>query len=238
MKKSTQEIVRRTRGRDTANIDGAGNALDNVITGNSGNNILAGLEGNDTLDGGAGADTMLGGAGNDTYVVDNAGDAVIENANEGTDTVQSGVTYALSANVENLTLTGTAAINGTGNDLDNVITGNGGNNILDGGTGADTMAGGAGNDTYMVDNAGDTVTEGGGQGTDTVVSPFDYTLGANVENLTLTSVAINGTGNGLDNVLAGNGNDNTLTGLAGNDTLDGGAGALVEAANDPMPLAA
>ena len=72
------------------------------------------------LDGGAGADTMSGGAGNDTYVVDDAGDVVTEAAGEGTDTVRARVSYTLGANVENLTLTGTGAINGTGNALDNV----------------------------------------------------------------------------------------------------------------------
>ena len=69
---------------------------------------------------------MRGGPGNDTYLVDNTGDVVTENSNEGTDTVQSSITYTLGANVENLTLTGTAAINGTGNALDNVLFGNSG----------------------------------------------------------------------------------------------------------------
>ena len=184
-----------------------------------------GGDGNDTLDGGLDADSMTGGTGDDGYVVDNAGDAVIENSDEGTDLVQSSITYTIGDNIENLTLTGTANINGTSNELNNTLTGNGGNNILDGGAGADTMAGGAGNDTYILDNTGDTVTEQAGQGTDTVISPFDYTLSANVENLILTGDALNGTGNELNNTITGNSGDNTLVGLGGNDILDAGAGA-------------
>ena len=95
---------------------------------------------------------MIGGAGNDTYMVDSGRRHRQRSAGQGTDTVQAAVTYALGANVENLTLTGTAAINATGNTLDNILTGNTGNNVLDGGAGNDTMIGGAGNDTYVVDN--------------------------------------------------------------------------------------
>ncbi|ALC16895.1 hypothetical protein DSOUD_2128 [Desulfuromonas soudanensis] len=209
----------------SANIDGIGNELDNVITGNTGSNTLDGLEGNDTLDGGAGADTMSGGTGNDTYIVDNAGDTVIEAESEGIDTVRSSVTRTLSDNVENLTLTGGLAINATGNELDNVLVGNNAANVLDGGVGADHMAGSYGNDTYILDDAGDTVSELYGQGTDTVVAPFDYTLGDNVENLNLTGTALTGTGNSLNNVITGTDADNLLTGLDGNDTLNGGVGS-------------
>ncbi len=131
-------------------INGVGNTLANTITGNAANNYL---------DGWRGADTLIGGAGDDTYIVDNAGDVIIENLNEGTDKVNSSVTYILSANVENLTLTGTLAINGTGNDLANTLIGNSAANLLDGGIGADALKGGAGDDTYIVDNAGDVITE-------------------------------------------------------------------------------
>ncbi|HEX2827746.1 MAG TPA: calcium-binding protein, partial [Burkholderiales bacterium] len=203
----------------TAAVNGAGNALANVITGNAAANVLDGGDGNDFLSGGGGADTLRGGGGDDTYVVDAAGAAIVENAAQGTDQVRASVTFTLSANLENLTLTGGAAINGTGNSAANTIVGNTAANVLDGGAGADALAGGAGNDVYIVDNAGDVVTESPTQGTDTVQSAVGYVLGAHVENLTLTGgAAINGTGNELDNVLSGNSAANVLTGLAGNDT--------------------
>ena len=131
------------------------------------------------------------------YVVDAATDVITELANEGIDTVQSGVTLTLGSNVENLTLTGTGAISGTGNTLDNVLTGNSanntltglaGNDTLDGGLGNDTLLGGAGNDTYVVNVSTDVVTELANEGTDTVQSAATLVLAGNVENLTLRHV--------------------------------------------------
>ncbi|MDE2094662.1 MAG: hemolysin-type calcium-binding protein, partial [Burkholderiales bacterium] len=113
-----------------------------------------------------------------------------------------------------------------GNSAANTLTGGAGNDSLNGNAGADTMVGGAGNDTYFVDNTADVTTEAAGEGIDTVNSTLAWTLGSNLENLTLLgSNTLNGAGNTLDNILTGNSGINTLTGNAGNDTLDGGAGA-------------
>ena len=200
----------------TSEIDGTGNTLDNIITGNSANNII---------DGGIGADTMLGGVGDDSYYVDNEGDIVTENSNEGTDKVYSSISYTLTENVENLTLSGEDSINGSGNDLDNVITGNSGNNVLVGNAGADTMLGGEGDDSYYVDNINDIVTENSGEGTDTVHSSVSYTLSNNAENLILEGTdSINAYGNDLDNEIIGNLADNIIDGDTGADTMLGGDG--------------
>ena len=217
------------------NLNGAGNELDNVITGNTGINVLKGGAGDDTLDGGAGADRLEGGDGGDIYHVDDSGDVVVEKAGQGTDLIIASVSQVLAADshIENLTLTGSADLNGSGNGLDNIITGNSGANVLDGGLGndtlnggdgADTLRGGAGDDIYYVDNIGDVVAEADGDGLDRVFASVSYTLvrGVYVENLTLTGWDdINGTGNGLDNIITGNQGDNVLNGGNGTDTLIG-----------------
>lgn len=213
-------------------LNGTGNASDNTLTGNSGANSLAGLDGNDTLNGGFGADRLFGGLGDDLFIVDNPNDRVLENFGEGDDTVMSSVSHVLADNVENLVLAGASIINATGNALDNTLTGNAQGNTLDGELGADDMTGGAGDDTYIVDDAGDAVTEAAGEGTDTVRSSVTFILGADVENLVLTGAGANdGTGNILENAITGNDAANVLTGddgndvllgMGGNDTLNGG----------------
>ncbi|RVU15451.1 cadherin-like domain-containing protein [Methylobacterium oryzihabitans] len=190
------------------------------------NDVLVGTSANELLDGGAGADTMRGAAGDDTYVVDDAGDVVVELPGEGRDTVRTSLASAtLADNVEGLTFTGSGSFSGIGNGLDNLLTGGRSNDRLDGGAGADTMVGGLGNDTYVVDNAADVVVEKAGEGTDRVLAGTSYTLGDNVENLGLgTSASLNGTGNALANLLVGNKGHNILDGRGGADTLTGGLG--------------
>jgi Ca2+-binding RTX toxin-like protein len=228
-------------GNGAANVIDGG-AGDDTLLGEIGGDTLTGGLGNDLLDGGTGIDQMSGGAGNDFYVVNNAGDIVIENAGEGIDTVRSSADFTLGANVENLILDGNAQV-GKGNDLDNAITagktasqlsgfegndtlnGGAGRDRLDGGDGDDRMAAGGDNDTYVVDSGKDIVIEAANQGIDSVESTIDYTLGANVEDLLLLGDAdLKGVGNTLNNVMAGNNGGNRLDGGVGNDTLSGAAG--------------
>ncbi len=224
------------------NINGTGNTLGNVIEGTSGNNIL---------NGGAGVDTLTGGDGNDTYVVDNSADVIVELAGQGIDTVQSAVAYVLSGNFENLTLTGSAAIDGTGDGNGNAISGNlgvnhldggDGNDTLNGGGGADTLTGGLDDDVFILDNIGDLAVELPGGGDDRVQSSVNMTLAAEIEDLTLTGTgAISGSGNELDNQILGNAGANKLTGGLGTDTLAGGAGNdtyIIEDGSDSIVEAA
>ena len=163
----------------TLAVNGTGNTLSNLMSGNSLANSLSGGAGHDTLIGGSGVDTLIGGLGNDTYGVDRATDRVSELVGEGTDTVEAGVTFTLPAEVERLTLTGTTAINGTGNDLANILTGNAAANTLTGGAGNDTLIGGAGND-ILVGGAGSDVLTG-----EAGADAFKFvTLGEGIDRLT------------------------------------------------------
>ncbi|WP_295401773.1 calcium-binding protein [uncultured Thiocystis sp.] len=236
-------------GDNTVNIVADDSA--NTLTGGDQSDLLYGMGGNDILDGGAGADVMIGGAGADLYTVDDAGDKVNENTTSTAptelDTVNASISYTLTTNVENLILTGTANISGTGNASSNVLTGNAGNNnlsglagndtlnggagadLLDGGAGNDSMNGGNGNDIYIVDSTFDLVNETNGTapgGIDTVRSILlNYTLTDYVDHLELQGNSnINGTGNDLNNQLTGNSGNNILNGLAGADTMAGNDG--------------
>lgn len=238
------------------------------LSGGGGADRLEGGAGDDRLDGGAGNDVLLGGDGNDTYVVDSLTDIVDERVSTGTrpapratvnnDVIEASLTYSLTGNtsilgvVEHLTLTGNTAIDGTGNELDNILTGNSGNNrlygllgndrlfgnagadtldgddgndTLDGGAGADTMIGGDGDDIYIVDDAGDMVDESTSSGMDTIRSSVTYSMVRQAGSLpqgSIEKLELTGTAN-IDGT--GNGLANIITGNSGNNTLDGGAGA-------------
>ncbi|WP_298192439.1 calcium-binding protein [Novosphingobium sp.] len=196
-----------------------------TLTGNAADNVIVGNAGADIIDGGEGADVMMGGGGMDTYVVDNVGDKVIETADGDKDTVLSSISYILSGNLENLTLTGTGAINATGNGQYNTLTGNDAANVIDGGRGRDVMIGKGGDDIYIVDDGNDTVQEDPGGGTDTVRSSLYATyLSSSVERLELTGAAKFANGNELDNVITGTDRDNVIAGGAGADRMIGAGG--------------
>ena len=171
-------------------ISGTGNELDNFLVGNSLNNVMLGRSGNDVLYGNAGddflngelgQDQMFGGVGNDTVIVDDAGDYVWEAVNEGTDTVQSYISYTLQANFENLILIGGTGVVANGNALPNVIQGNDADNRIDGMGGLDTLMGNGGNDRLTIHTGQERVA--GGSGVDTLQ------FGANLGLLNLAGLA-------------------------------------------------
>ncbi|OWV45103.1 hypothetical protein CDZ97_06010 [Mameliella alba] len=197
-----------------------------------------------------GADTLVGTAGNDVFVVDHPDDIIIEEEDAGIDLVRSSVDFELRAfglSLENLTLTGTADLSGTGNGLDNVLTGNSGDNALNGAwgndviygmagddtlqdtKGNDTLVGGTGNDVYYIDSPDDVVIELPGEGHDRINTSVTFRMWADapeVEDLVLTgSGAIDGIGNGWNNHITGNGAANYLDGARGHDLLEGGGGS-------------
>jgi Ca2+-binding RTX toxin-like protein/subtilisin-like proprotein convertase family protein len=224
-------------------LGGLGN---DQLFGGSGTDYLDGSAGIDYLDGGLGNDFMAGGPGDDTYLVDNAGDVVLEaiaGGAGGNDLVVTSISLTAPDNVENLTAAAGAAIDLTGNELANLLAGNdesntlmglagrdtllgeGGDDTLDGGEGIDLMAGGAGDDTYYVSSRSDRVVELANAGIDKVIASSSYTLASNIENLELAgSGDFTAGGNSLDNHIVGNSGNNILAGGLGADTLEGGLG--------------
>ncbi len=231
-------------GRDTLEGEGGNDS----ILGGNGDDSLTGGAGNDTLNGQAGIDTLVGGAGNDRYIYDGSADSFVELAGQGTDQVNASASFSLTIgdNIENVVLTGSAAINATGNELNNKLTGNGGANVLSGLTGNDTLIGNNGNDTLIGGAGNDSLN--GGTGTDTAsyedaaaavtvslaVAGAQDTGGAGTDTLTQLE---NLTGSDFNDTLTGNNGVNVLRGGAGNDVLNGGSGAdtlLGEAGNDTL----
>ncbi|MEH2234657.1 MAG: calcium-binding protein [Nostoc sp.] len=242
---SKDDTIKTVAGNDIINA-GAGN---DIINAGAGNDIINTGSGNDTIDGEAGNDVMTGGTGNDTYIVDSTGDIVTETSTLSTenDTVKASITYTLGANLENLILTGSGAINGTGNSLNNNLIGNNGNNILngaigndtlDGGAGNDTLDGGAGNDTLIASSSkgvmkggtgndtyivgvsdDDIIIENVGEGIDTVQAPYTSAQGYTLGANLENLILIGGATKGTGNTL-----DNILTGNERNNTLNGGNG--------------
>ena len=233
---------------DTGARRGIGNALDNVLFGNFGDNILEGRggpdrliggDGNDILDGGTGADTMYGNDDDDQYWVDDFGDVVVENFNEGTDTVHSSVDFFLPANVENLISLGNARF-AAGNGLANVIVGNAAVNIIDGGAGDDTLEGGGGDDLLDGKADVDTAVFSGIRGDYLIelvslgLQVFDQRPGSpdgtdtlyNIEKLTFadTNISVIVGTDFTDDHLTGSDGEDEIFGGAGKDVLEGRGG--------------
>jgi serralysin len=212
-----------------------------TLSGDAGDDVLRGDAFSLKLDGGTGADLMIGKGTLILAYFDNIGDQLFIQEVYDSVTVRSSISidiakviFGTGSAMVRLVLTGNTDASLTGNEFQNILTGNDGNNLLvglggndtlDGGAGADKMVGGAGNDTYVLDNAGDVVTEAAGGGTDLVQLSTSWTMAANVEKVALTGSAnINATGNILNNTMAGNNGNNALNGGAGNDIISAGDG--------------
>lgn len=234
-------------GNDVANRLEGGAGNDTIIGGN-GDDVLVGGRGIDTMRGGRGDDTYE--VSDATDAIDEVSDAGSGQDTVRASVSFSLDSTRITGAVENLSLTGTASIDAAGNDLNNVLTGNAGANrlsggdgddiliglsgsdTLSGGRGTDVLRGGSGNDRYIVESASDRIDElsDDADGIDTVQANMTFSLASvrisgAVENLVLSGNGnINGSGNGLDNMISGNAGSNSLYGGAGNDVLSGGAG--------------
>ncbi len=180
----------------SAHVNATGNGLNSILTGNAGNNVLDGITGNDTA----------------SFANANVGVNVDLNVSDGQDT---GFGIDTLLNIDNL----------TGSNFDDTLVGDDNANQLNGGQGLDMLAGGLSNDGYVVNSLGDTIIEEFGEGIDSVQSSALWSLGANLENLTLLGIGnLIGYGNALDNILNGNSGNNRFSAGLGNDTLNGAAG--------------
>jgi VCBS repeat-containing protein len=197
-----------------------------TITINGHNEMFVGTDANDVMRGTVYGDTFSGGDGNDTYVVNNAADKVVENVDAGEDTVQASVSYTLGANVEDLLLSGHNDIDGTGNELNNLIVGNSGANVLSGLAGDDMIRGGSGADTIL-GGLGDDNLDGGNGNNDTA----SYAGASGAVTVSLAATGYQDTGaDGFDKLvnfenLTGSGFGDTLTGSSTRNVITGGGGA-------------
>lgn len=191
---------------------------DNVLNGGAGDDALVGGDGADRLDGGLGSDVLAGGAGDDVYIIADA-DRIDETPDGGRDTVIASIDYWLGSDVEDLVLTGSADLAGTGNGLANAITGNDGANLLVGGLGGDRFDGGAGNDTVSYADSSARVIVNLAAGTASGGDADGDRL-ASIENLIGSALADVLTGDDRDNVINGGVAGDTLAGGGGTDTVD------------------
>ena len=226
-----------------------GDDTGNTLSGGAGDDVIYGGDGDDNISGDGGADFMYGGIGDDRFVVDTyAGEAVVENAGEGTDVVYATIDYTVGLNIEQIIMVeGSAAVNAGGGDTDNVIIGNsaanviyayGGNDVLSGGDGDDSllgmdgndaidgqggndqMIGGLGDDSFVINSISDAAAEfnGTAEGIDTVYAHIDYTLGGSIEQLILVEGTAAVAG-------AGDANNNVIIGNSAVNTIYGNDGA-------------
>ena len=219
---------------------GRGNAGNDSMTANTGADTLIAGNGTDTLVSsatGSAIDSLVGGTGNDLFVVHYTGDIVNVGSTHGVDTIQSSVSYTASANVANLTLTGTSNLAGTGNTLTNVIVANTGNDTLTAGTGVATLIGGSGNDTFVVNSASDVIQDTSTTASNVLSSSVTFTLPTNVNRLIFTGTsALVGTANSANDTLTANTGADTLVSGSGVDSLVGGTGANLFIVNNAADI--
>lgn len=211
----------------------SGGAGNDSLYGESRNDQLIGGSGDDLMDGGKGNDILIGGAGNDTYIVDALLDKVIESSDEGSDTIQTSVSYAAPDHVERMNATGSSNTTLTANNTGMILLGNTGNNQLIGGTGADrlyssagndTLIGGLGNDLYYISDLNDAIVERANEGADIVFSFVDnIVLASGIETLNMVQ-GLSAFGNDEANKINGNSGHNVIEGRGGFDNIKGGDG--------------